>query len=185
MRALGQKSYASGDNMTLEYCASYCSDYKYFGTEYSSECYCGDILASSSSEASLADCSMTCSGNKYEYCGGGNRLTLYQTNKQVIGPSQPVTVGNYTFLGCRTEPAQGGRALDLKGTASDKMTNEVCAAFCDGYNYFGTEYGGECYCGNTLPTTSLEAPAADCSMLCTGSSTEYCGNGNRLSVYKK
>ncbi|OHW91654.1 WSC domain containing protein [Colletotrichum incanum] len=185
VRALSQRNYASGNNMTLEYCASYCSDYKYFGTEYSSECYCGNFLAQSSTEAPLADCAMTCSGNQYEYCGGGNRLTLYQTDKQVNDPVQPATAGAYTFLGCRTEPAQGGRALDAKATASDKMTNEVCAAFCDGYNYFGTEYGGECYCGNTLPATSLEAPAGDCSMFCTGSGNEYCGNGNRLSVYKK
>ncbi|EFQ28031.1 WSC domain-containing protein [Colletotrichum graminicola] len=185
VRALGQKNYASGDNMTLEYCASFCSDYKYFGTEYGSECYCGDFLAASSSEAPLADCAMTCSGNQYEYCGAGNRLTLYQTDKQVGEPAQPATVGAYTFLGCRTEPAQGGRALDAKGTASDKMTNEACAAFCDGYTYFGTEYGAECYCGNALPETSLEAPASDCSMFCTGSDIEYCGNGNRLSVYQK
>ncbi|KAK1594865.1 WSC domain-containing protein [Colletotrichum navitas] len=185
VRALSQKSYASGDNMTLEYCASFCSDYKYFGTEYGSECYCGDFRAASSSEAPLADCAMTCSGNQYEYCGAGNRLTLYQSDKQVGEPAQPATVGAYTFLGCRTEPAQGGRALDAKGTASDEMTNEACAAFCDGYTYFGTEYGGECYCGNALPETSLEAPASDCSMFCTGSDTEYCGNGNRLSVYQK
>ncbi|KAK1989374.1 WSC domain-containing protein [Colletotrichum cereale] len=185
VRALGQKNYASGDNMTLEYCASYCSDYKYFGTEYGSECYCGNFLAASSSEAPLADCAMTCSGDHFEYCGAGNRLTLYQTDKQVSEPAQPATAGAYTFLGCRTEPAQGGRALDSKATASDKMTNEACGAFCDGYTYFGTEYGGECYCGNALPTTSLEAPASDCGMFCTGSGNEYCGNGNRLSVYKK
>ncbi|KAF6805249.1 wsc domain containing protein [Colletotrichum sojae] len=185
IRALGQKGYASPNNMTLENCASFCSDYKYFGTEYSSECYCGNFLASSSSEAPLGDCSMTCSGNQYEYCGGGNRLTLYESNKKVTAPSQPSTVGAYTYLGCRTEPATGGRALDAKGTASDKMTNEVCAQFCDGFAYFGTEYSGECYCGNALPQTSLEAPQGDCNMLCSGNSTEYCGSGNRLSVYKK
>lgn len=185
IRALGQKGYASHNNMTLENCASFCSDYKYFGTEYSSECYCGDFLAASSSEAPLGDCSMTCSGNQYEYCGGGNRLTLYENNKKVTAPSQPSTVGDYTYLGCRTEPAAGGRALNAKGTASDKMANEACAQFCDGFAYFGTEYGGECYCGTALPQTSLEAPQGDCNMLCSGNSTEYCGSGNRLSVYKK
>ncbi|OLN84494.1 WSC domain-containing protein-like protein 5 [Colletotrichum chlorophyti] len=184
-RALSQKSYTSGDNMTLEACASYCSDYKYFGTEYGSECYCGNFLGSSSSEAPLTDCSMTCSGNKYEYCGAGNRLTLYQSEKQIEGPSQPATAGAYTYLGCRTEPAEGGRALGLKSTGSGQMTNEVCAAFCDGYAYFGTEYGAECWCGDSLPETSLVAPQGDCSMLCSGSQSEFCGNGNRLSVYKK
>ncbi|KAK2065617.1 WSC domain-containing protein [Colletotrichum caudatum] len=185
VRALSQKNYASGDNMTLEHCASYCSGYKYFGAEYGGECYCGDFLAASSSEAPLAECAMTCSGNQYEYCGAGNRLTLYQTDKQIGEPAQPATAGAYKFLGCRTEPAQGGRALDAKVTASDTMTNEACAAFCDDYDYFGTEYGGECYCGDALPETSLEAPASDCSMFCTGSDIEYCGNANRLSVYEK
>ncbi|KAJ0324077.1 hypothetical protein Brms1b_001324 [Colletotrichum noveboracense] len=186
VRALSQNSYASHDNMTLEICAAFCSGYKYFGTEYGGECYCGNFLASSSSSAPLSDCSMTCTGNQYEYCGAGNRLTLYTNNNdKVTGPSQPATAGVYSFLGCRTEPAQGGRALSAKATASDKMTNEVCASFCDGFAYFGTEYSGECYCGSALPDTSIVAPVSECNMLCSGSSTEYCGSGNRLSVYKK
>ncbi|KAJ0388108.1 hypothetical protein COL922a_000739 [Colletotrichum nupharicola] len=186
VRALSQNSYASHDNMTLENCAAFCSGYKYFGTEYGGECYCGNFLASSSSSAPLSGCSMTCTGNQYEYCGAGNRLTLYTNNNdKVTGPSQPATAGVYSFLGCRTEPAQGGRALSAKATASDKMTNEVCASFCDGFAYFGTEYSGECYCGSALPDTSIVAPVSECNMLCSGSSTEYCGSGNRLSVYKK
>ncbi|KAL3303215.1 wsc domain containing protein [Colletotrichum asianum] len=159
VRALSQNSYASHDNMTLENCAAFCSGYKYFGTEYGGECYCGNFLASSSSSAPLSDCSMTCTGNQYAYCGAGNRLTLYTNNNdKVTDPSQPATAGVYSFLGCRTEPAQGGRALSAKATASDKMTNEVCASFCDGFAYFGTEYSGECYCGYALPDTSLVAP---------------------------
>ncbi|KAF5522913.1 WSC domain-containing protein [Colletotrichum aenigma] len=186
VRALSQNSYASHDNMTLENCAAFCSGYKYFGTEYGGECYCGNFLASSSSSAPLSDCSMTCTGNQYEYCGAGNRLTLYTNNNdKVTGPSQPATAGVYSFLGCRTEPAQGGRALSAKATASDKMTNEVCASFCDGFAYFGTEYSGECYCGSALPDISIVAPVSECNLLCSGSSTEYCGSGNRLSVYKK
>ncbi|KAF9881256.1 wsc domain containing protein [Colletotrichum karsti] len=185
VRALSQKSYSSHDNMTLEYCAAFCSDYKYFGTEYSGECYCGNFLASSSAAAPLSDCNMACSGNQFEYCGGGSRLTLYSNNLKLVDPTQPPTAGVYTFLGCRTEPAQGGRALGLKSTASDKMSNDVCADFCSGYTYFGTEYSGECYCGNTLPDTSLVAPNSDCNMVCSGNSTQFCGSGNRLSVYKK
>jgi hypothetical protein len=36
-RALSEKSYAD-DSMTLDSCASYCSGFTYFGTEYSREC---------------------------------------------------------------------------------------------------------------------------------------------------
>jgi hypothetical protein len=37
VRALSADSYAA-DDMTLESCASFCSAYSYFGTEYGREC---------------------------------------------------------------------------------------------------------------------------------------------------
>lgn len=81
VRALASNSTAT-DVMTLEYCASYCSGgaspYKYFGTEYGRECYCGNALAITSNATANTDCSMVCAGNIYEYCGAGNRLSTYQ-----------------------------------------------------------------------------------------------------------
>ncbi|KAJ9138967.1 Copper radical oxidase [Coniochaeta hoffmannii] len=65
------------------------------------------------------------------------------------------------------------------------MTLESCQAFCAGYTYFGVEYARECYCGNTFAQGSVAAPAADCNFLCSGSKYEFCGAGNRLSVYTK
>jgi hypothetical protein len=181
-RALNQKSTASAA-MTLEVCAAFCDGYKYFGTEYSSECFCGDFLHATSSEAPISDCSMTCSGNPYQYCGAGNRLELYVTQSNATGPSQPPTVGAYSFEGCKSEGASS-RALTGPSTTSDTMTNAACATFCSGYSFFGTEYGRECYCGNTLSTESFPVPATECNMLCSGANAEYCGAGNRLSVYR-
>jgi hypothetical protein len=46
-RAFGAKqtSSTSSDIMTVETCAAFCSDYKFFGVEYARECWCGyDIL---------------------------------------------------------------------------------------------------------------------------------------------
>jgi len=40
----------------------------------------------------------------------------------------------------------------------------------------------QCYCGNTLGYATVE-PWTDCYMLCTGNDLEWCGAGNRLSVY--
>jgi len=40
------------------------------------------------------------------------------------------------------------------------------------------------YCGNSLNAGSVEAPATDCSMVCAGDAFSYCGNGNRLELYK-
>lgn len=185
VRALSQASTVS-DKMTLEACATFCKSFKYFGTEYGSECYCGSYLAETSKTAPGQDCNMPCSGDAYQYCGGsGGRLELYQNPNITTGnPEQPAAAGNFVLVGCQTE-GNATRALSGSLVAQDDMTNEVCAGLCKDYEYFGTEYGRECYCGNALASSSLVAPAAECRMLCAGSNTQYCGAGDRLSVYKK
>jgi hypothetical protein len=183
--------------MTLENCAAFCTGHKYFATEYAAECYCGNTLHATSTNASLDDCSMPCSGNPAQYCGGPNRIELYETDDVVpvattttasspsAEPTQPATVeGGWTFYKCMTE-ATGVRALGAETLASDELTLEACGAFCDGYQYFGAEYGRECYCGNAFGEGAVEAAAADCSMVCAGDAGALCGNGNRLSVYVK
>lgn len=46
--------------MTVELCASNCAAFAFFGVEYGQECYCGNILDSSSSTATDGRCSMSC-----------------------------------------------------------------------------------------------------------------------------
>ncbi|KAG6009640.1 hypothetical protein E4U21_001704 [Claviceps maximensis] len=184
VHALSQ-GFTTNDKMTNEACAVFCKNYKYFGTEYGSECYCGSYLADSSKSAPLGECNMSCSGDGYEYCGAANRLELYQNPNITTGnPEQPAVVGNYVLVGCQTE-GNGTRALAESVLAEDNMTNGLCADWCKKYEFFGTEYGRECYCGNNLAASSLVVPATECRMLCAGSNTEYCGGaGSRLSVYK-
>ncbi|KAI1766176.1 hypothetical protein GGR53DRAFT_464578 [Hypoxylon sp. FL1150] len=102
------------------------------------------------------------------------------------GPSQPLVIADYNWYGCQTE-ATNIRALSLFTYADDAMTLDSCQTFCSGKGttYFGVEYARECYCGNKFETGSVPAPESDCSMLCAGDQTEYCGAGNRLSVYVK
>ncbi|KAG5983242.1 hypothetical protein E4U55_000466 [Claviceps digitariae] len=183
LRALSQGSTVS-DKMSNEACAVFCKNYKYFGTEYGSECYCGSYLADSSKSAPLEECNMACSGDGYEYCGASSRLELYQNPNITAGnPEQPAAIGSYVLVGCQTE-GNGTRALAGAVFAQDNMTNQVCANWCKDYEFFGTEYGRECYCGHSLAASSLAAPATECRMLCAGSNTEYCGASSRLSVYK-
>jgi hypothetical protein len=87
-------------------------------------------------------------------------------------------------------------------TAYDSMTLESCAADCTGYAYctytpvpalvflpklihpqVGTEYGRECYCGNSFATGSQPVPQDECTFPCAGNGAEVCGAGLRLSVY--
>ena len=43
------------------------------------------------------------------------------------------------------------------------------------------------YCGDSFNAGSVPAPGGsnDCNMLCSGNNLQYCGAGNRLSVYEK
>ncbi|PHH67654.1 hypothetical protein CDD82_1234 [Ophiocordyceps australis] len=187
VRALNGISFAN-DTMTLEKCMNYCSAYVYWGTEYGRECYCGNSLAPSSSNAPLTDCNMVCGGNSSDFCGAGNRIELYSTTSAPATPTptatltHKATVTPYTLVGCWTE-GKGSRALDQKASTSGSMSNEACAASCAGYKYFGTEYGSECYCGSYIDETSAAAPLGECNMACGGDAYAYCGASNRLELY--
>ncbi len=98
-------------------------------------------------------------------------------------PAPKSTVGDYTYLGCHADSV-ASRSLTGRYIGTDKMDLETCAEFCDGFEYFGTEYGKECFCGDTLAPTSDEADDGDCQMACAGDGKEACGAGGRLSVYK-
>ncbi|RYP29171.1 hypothetical protein DL767_006864 [Monosporascus sp. MG133] len=92
------------------------------------------------------------------------------------------TVGGYELVGCKKE-ATSGRALTGASFAYDGMTLETCMGNCSGFYYWGTEYGRECYCGNSLAATSDDAALAECNMVCSGDDTQYCGAGNRIELY--
>ncbi|KAH8661593.1 WSC domain-containing protein [Tricladium varicosporioides] len=135
---------------------------------------------------------MSCAGNVSETCGGGNRLSVYSTAGGAAPPPAPVHVASappFTRLGCYTEgnntrALSGFQQYDYSG-----MTVEKCAAICAAtpYTFMGVEYGGECYCGlqpQFNKSGSVAVPDTQCSILCAGNSTEYCGAGNRLDLYR-
>ncbi len=66
--------------MTVEACARFCfyNGFTFAGVEHASECYCGSALQARSVAAADGDCSMECSGDASQMCGGPNRLSVYQ-----------------------------------------------------------------------------------------------------------
>lgn len=69
-------------------CHSYCADagYFYYGTQYGSECWCGDEDADFDQYGS-ATCDLPCAGDPTVYCGGSYAMTVY-----TVGTSCPLTV---------------------------------------------------------------------------------------------
>ncbi|EAA29543.1 hypothetical protein NCU05935 [Neurospora crassa OR74A] len=186
------------DTLTVEKCAAYCTDlsFPYFGVEYGRECWCGVSQPDAAQLVPATDCSMTCAGAGDEICGAGNRINVYGRQMEV-----PADVGDYAYQGCYTDsPVPSEKSLTGKVMYDADMTLDECRVSCqeDGYPYFGTEYGSQCFCGTKLydgdndsdnegdyPARAFLVPNRECSMRCGGDATNAttCGDANRLSVY--
>ncbi|XP_046555320.1 WSC domain-containing protein 2-like [Haliotis rubra] len=66
--------------MTTETCRLHCqrNHHPYFGTEYGTECYCGDVLRLGNRLKPETECSMPCAGDKSTVCGGPLRISVYK-----------------------------------------------------------------------------------------------------------
>ena len=141
----------------------------------------------SSTQASEETVTSTSAGISTEVSTGTTTSTSSSTTRPAPTSTKPVekeTVGDWESQGCYLE-TDNGRALTGKTFADDDMTLEDCGEFCEGFTYFGVEYGRECYCGNTLKEGSVPAEnQADCSFPCPGDRAYLCGAGMRLQLYK-
>lgn len=192
--------------MTVEQCTSACQlgGYSLAGVEYAQECYCGNALSSGGAkEPDMSGCNMPCAGNVSEYCGGSNRINIYDFNNAYPTSAIP-TIGapttsstappsastsaalDWTYLGCYTDATHTRTLLNVQA-ANANPTVETCIAACakSGYTLAGVEFGGECWCDNTLHNGGGPAPDGNtgCNLACTGNAAEICGGSNRLSVY--
>lgn len=151
-RAL-QGASTSGSGMTVDLCAAFAqkgnngAGYKYFGVEYSSECYVGNTLMPSSriltgtSDPPSSSCNMKCSGKDSQTCGGAGLLSLYHNSNYTANSAVRPSIGSYRALGCLTDSrsTQGLRSLAAASSYSDDMTEDRCVAYCQskGYRYAG------------------------------------------------
>ncbi|OHF01835.1 WSC domain-containing protein [Colletotrichum orchidophilum] len=203
-RQLANQLYGD-DTSTNAKCIAACAEkaYVFCGTQYHTECWGGPKIPTE--KVDERNCNFDCGGDLNQICGGNGfganeggayisvfadsvqwdgNTTTPTPNPDPSGPEVNPGVGQYVSEGCYTEPADT-RALPNLVTTTGKtvaLCIETCAA--SRYTYIGLEYGGECWCGNTLATGSVPADAADCSMPCADNSTEYCGGSSRLNLYK-
>ncbi|KAG8526806.1 uncharacterized protein KY384_008235 [Bacidia gigantensis] len=112
-------------------------------------------------------------GGSSSTSGGGNPASVSITNGDT-----------WTYQGCYSDlvPDRNVRALGTWGTGA---TSTDCATHCvgAGFSISGTEYGGQCFCGNALKQ-SKKLDDGQCNMRCKNS-METCGGNSALSVYAK
>ncbi|GKT42002.1 WSC domain-containing protein [Colletotrichum spaethianum] len=203
-RALNAKTFAS-DDMTLEKCADFCTGNTYFGVEYSRECWCGNSFTAGSVPAPASQCGMKCMGNQLQYCGDGNRLSVYTigdstqpSSSSVTGSATgaattsaaPVATGlptGWTNQGCWVDNLNG-RILPNQLPDDPAMTLASCAQACSaaGYTVAGAEYHTQCFCGNAIYYGgALATDATTCNTPCGGKPAEMCGGPNRMIIMSK
>lgn len=61
-------------------------EYQYAGMQYGMECYCGNQRPSSKFDMPDTSCSIPCSGDKAQICGGHRIMSVYRTGKGGGGP---------------------------------------------------------------------------------------------------
>ncbi|KAF6822223.1 WSC domain-containing protein-like protein 3 [Colletotrichum plurivorum] len=108
-----------------------------------------------------------------------------------LNPRMPAIIGGqWQYAGCFKDLVDNARLFTGASSASDDMSLDKCAAFCStgapgggAFNYFGVEYGRECYCGWDAQAAKMATAEAECYAPCAGSPIGLCGAGFRLSVY--
>ncbi|PVF98750.1 WSC-domain-containing protein [Serendipita vermifera] len=187
---IGSRILPTGVNVAAPFTPQKCLDtcasqgYAFAGLEYMHECYCANgIDVNTLTEKDMGECNAICDGDPSRYCGAGNRLILYANSNGAVSPGLD-PVGDWNGKGCYTDygaPRTLPNAFNVEGGT----TIEKCTAICyeNSFKYAGVEYGGECYCANTIGDTG-SAVTDGCNMPCSGDSSQTCGGGNRINIYE-
>ncbi|KAF4963891.1 hypothetical protein FSARC_8144 [Fusarium sarcochroum] len=152
-------------------CKTACADggFTYAGVEFGSQCFCGFALQQPLVEST--NCIIDCPGNSAEKCGGSNAIQLFSTVPTRIG------------LGCYSDATNSrtlSKSLNIAGN-TNKKCQEACAEA--GYKYAGTEFGSQCFCGNSIDNAGAAIAQSTCNKRCAGDSATNCGGPDALSLF--
>ncbi|KAL6869459.1 hypothetical protein ACO1O0_000785 [Amphichorda felina] len=94
-------------------------------------------------------------------------------------------VAGFQYAGCFRD-SEARVLRDIVRPDIGKVSNEKCVSHCKGAGFLlaGTEWSGECYCGNEL-LGSEQIDEKQCSHPCADNGTETCGGDWALSVYSE
>jgi hypothetical protein len=93
----------------------------------------------------------------------------------------------WSYKGCFADGGRQGSDRVLTGITFanvGRVSNTNCVDYCSkaGFSMAGTEYGGQCFCGNEFKKTTI-LDDSKCSTKCEGDANQTCGGSLALSVY--
>ncbi|KAK4650251.1 hypothetical protein QC762_705760 [Podospora pseudocomata] len=119
-------------------------------------------------------------------------VTVWQTRTVYEAPAGPTQsaksgaeISGFKAAGCYKDQSDrviSGKILPNIG----QVSNTACVEYCSskGFSVAGTEYGGECYCGNSLNIVE-KLDDSKCNMTCKGDASQKCGGDWALTVFTK
>jgi hypothetical protein len=176
--------------LTPQSCISACSaaGYSVAGVEYADQCFCGNAIVNGGTKSSSGGCTMACSGDSADSCGGPGLMDIYYTG--TLTTSAPATVqtsglpSGWQYTGCISDNV-GSRTLPIQQNVNNNDAT-TCLQACGsaGYDVAGLEYSSQCFCGSQADVTSSGASSStQCTMACSGDSTYLCGGPGALTYY--
>ncbi|XP_073169680.1 sialate:O-sulfotransferase 2 isoform X2 [Lepidochelys kempii] len=182
-RALRGVSFFDYKKMTVFRCQDNCAErgYLYAGLEFGAECYCGHKIQALN--VSESECNMECKGEKSNFCGGVNRLSIYRLE---LAQESTRRYGSAIFRGCFHRPDNVSLALPVTGVMLN-MSVDKCVDFCTEKEYPLAALGGaSCHCGfpTTLFTLHEREDEQLCAQKCGGEEFESCGTAEYFIMYQ-
>ncbi|KAF8073344.1 WSC domain-containing protein [Lyophyllum atratum] len=179
--------------MTIEKCQAFCDagSYGFSGVEYGSECYCDYSIQYQGASTTPTVCNVKCGGNINQTCGGAGAISVFSSGKPL--PTIPAAVvgtnaTSWAYQGCFTDNSIGTRTLALRiAPAAGGVTPQTCVNTCQsaGQSVAGVEFGTECWCGNVVSASATKVADNQCGTACTSNPSFFCGDDNRLNVWKR
>uniref|UniRef100_A0A803JBT6 WSC domain-containing 2 n=1 Tax=Xenopus tropicalis TaxID=8364 RepID=A0A803JBT6_XENTR len=125
-RALRGVSFFDYKKMTVFRCQDNCAErgYMYAGLEFGAECYCGHRIKALN--VSESECNMECKGEKGNFCGGVNRLSIYRLE---LNQESARRYGSAIFRGCFRRPDNLSLALPVSSVMKN-MSVDKCVDLC-------------------------------------------------------
>ncbi|KAL9609723.1 MAG: hypothetical protein Q9167_005531 [Letrouitia subvulpina] len=192
--------------MTIDKCLTACNAYTYAAVEYGQECWCGNTIAATGKKAQQeSDCNFQCSGNPSQFCGAGDRMSLY-TRKASAPKAKFAAVpaattsetssakSSTTLSTAQTKPSttKSSTITSSTTTTSGSKTSSTTvqptpSQTLNSYTYLGCANQTSPYALAGFSTQSTSTTTFSCQKFCasknyglaglTNGNTCFCGNG--------
>ncbi|KAJ3969097.1 glycoside hydrolase family 71 protein [Lentinula raphanica] len=183
-RALTAANFTSS-SMTPAKCQAFCSSYTYAGTEYSTQCYCGNSITNNGATGTVvssSNCNYKCGGDSSQTCGGSYFLNLYAKAGTIVSSSTSSTSSTTTkasTTATTTKTSTTSSTSSTTKTSTSSTSSASSTANTSSFSYVGCVAEGTTGTRRALTganyTDSAMTPAK-CESLCaayTYAGTEY------------